>query len=100
MNTTEFRVDVQPFTGQDYGDTFTVTVVADGLAQAERRALRRAVARAKEWNAEHPLAAVARRESEAAYRAVGATRADLAADVDDAARVAATFLLVGLSRVN
>lgn len=74
MTEAKYRVAVQPFTGINYDTPFHVTVTANDLAQAERRALRRAAARAKEWNAANPLAMVARRETEAAYRAVTAIR--------------------------
>lgn len=53
MNT--YRVEAQAIAELDFtGASFTVTVTApEGFDQAARRAIRRAVARASEWNAEN-----------------------------------------------
>ncbi len=66
-----FAVDVQAIAELDFtGASFAVTVTApEGFDQAARRAIRRAVARASEWNAENEEA-TPRVADSAAYRVV------------------------------
>ncbi|OFV72761.1 hypothetical protein [Rhodococcus erythropolis] len=68
-----YEVEVQATTGVEYkDDVFTVNVAApEGFGQAERRAIRRAVQRAGEWNAENAGGNLRRRpESRDEYRVV------------------------------
>ncbi|WP_404316431.1 hypothetical protein [Prescottella equi] len=67
-----YAVEIQPSTGFEFkNETFTVRVEADGFDQAARRGVRRAVARAEEWNAEHPEALIPRLTDPQVYRVVG-----------------------------
>lgn len=71
-----FNVDIQPGTGFEFkNEVFTVRVEADGFDQAARRGIRRAVARAEEWNNAHPDVPQLRLTDPAAYRVI-AVRTD------------------------
>lgn len=78
MNT--YAVEIQPSTGFEFkNETFTVRVDAESFDSAARRGVRRAVARAEEWNADHPETITPRLADPDAYRvvAVHAPAADL-----------------------
>jgi hypothetical protein len=69
MNT--YAVEIQSSTGHEFkNETFTVRVTAKGFGQASRRGIRRAVARAVEWNAQYPGARTPRLVGHAQYRVV------------------------------
>nr|WP_172686858.1 hypothetical protein [Prescottella equi] len=77
-----YAVEIQPSTGFEFkNETFTVRVAAESFDSAARRGVRRAVARAEEWNAGHPDAITPRLADPDAYRvvAVHAPAADLVA---------------------
>ena len=77
-----YAVEIQPSTGFEFkNETFTVRVEANSFDQAARRGVRRAVARADEWNAEHPEALIPRLTDPDVYRVIGvrAPEADLVA---------------------
>lgn len=67
-----YAVEVQAAVGFEFADeTFTVRVDApEGFDQAVRRAVRKSVERAGEWNAENPDAITPRLEDADAYRVV------------------------------
>ena len=67
-----YNVDIQSGTGFEFkNEFFTVTVEAEGFDEAAHRVMGRAVARAAEWNSEHPDADTLRLTVPQAYRAVG-----------------------------
>ncbi|MFD7010815.1 hypothetical protein [Rhodococcus jostii] len=69
---TRFDVDIQPGTGFEFkNEVFTVRVEADGFDQAARRGIRRAIARAADWNDRHSGALSMRLTDPQAYRVVG-----------------------------
>ncbi|BCN51561.1 hypothetical protein [Prescottella equi] len=77
-----YAVEIQPSTGFEFkNETFTVRVDAESFDSAARRGVRRAVARAQEWNSDHPEAITPRLADHDAYRvvAVHAPAADLIA---------------------
>ncbi|MEV6774419.1 hypothetical protein AB0N05_37860 [Nocardia sp. NPDC051030] len=74
MSESTYAVDIQSYIGGDFAKPhFTVLVRANDLAQAERRAIRRALENASAFNASHPYS-FPRQTYPAAYRAIRAQR--------------------------